>query len=559
MGGRSWIDSVTNLATLDSLNDSNPMPWLNEDGAASLDQWGPFVHEATHHWCFDSPVGLSIALLAMRSRQLILRDADSVGERLNTDILHTLITLTTAREVLRPIAEGLAQFGEFDATPDPFVDQSTPVYDAMMDCFSHATPVLLESELSTPIAATKAVLGRIRLAPQTVDRKASVLLSPLSASANPYLAGYLSVKALRRQIAAVEPGLLTDSMTFFRVLQRYIYADWKLVKLLLGPTDEAGRTAENLCNHVSGRLAQFAEVPSGDLHTLIDRTINGGPAPDIAAWDDTSETREAGVEALRRGLREAESLATLDAAQRSFGKWVSAVLFRRGLLNLASGQAELHSGCIYYQGVRVLELAADDFVNDMRPDAGPVDLEVVFSQHPDQWGRAAVVTRDDDILACVPLGGSTNDDAAVRERIRRIYVSGSALLKEEHETRGLIDGVVEASPLSRELDWYLPQIAAATDVIYSAIVGSDTLPRALQQALGETGLAAVLPTARLLRMTAILGLAASDDPSDTSCDAALRQHGLSLAEAAATLQDAYKAHRFPDAPLFVEGTVVGAI
>jgi hypothetical protein len=81
MGGRSWIDSVTNLATLDSLNDSNPMPWLHEDGAAPLDQWGPFVHEATHHWCFDSPIGLSIALLAMRSRQLILRDADSVDSR----------------------------------------------------------------------------------------------------------------------------------------------------------------------------------------------------------------------------------------------------------------------------------------------------------------------------------------------------------------------------------------------------------------------------------------------------------------------------------------------
>src|SRR5919109_624853 len=97
MSGRSWIDSVTNLATLDSLNDPNPTPWLSEDGNAPLDQWGPFVHEATHHWCFDSPVGLSIALLAIRVRQLILRDADSVAAQLNIDILHTLVTLITAR------------------------------------------------------------------------------------------------------------------------------------------------------------------------------------------------------------------------------------------------------------------------------------------------------------------------------------------------------------------------------------------------------------------------------------------------------------------------------
>src|SRR5258705_12621677 len=80
---------------------------------------GAYIHESLHHMCFRSPVGAAIAFLYHRA---FVRAADQVvkTERSQFDDLHVLEDIArveTILHVMRPLAEGIALFGEFDAWP----------------------------------------------------------------------------------------------------------------------------------------------------------------------------------------------------------------------------------------------------------------------------------------------------------------------------------------------------------------------------------------------------------------------------------------------------------
>ena len=160
------------------------------------------------------------------------------------------------------------------------------------------------------------------------------------------------------------------------------------------------------------------------------------------------------------------------------------------LFSLASTTAELSSqGCVVWNGSPVLDVGEGDAVGTATPSPGAVQLEVLFCQDPNAWGRAAIIARGGDVLACVPLGLSTAVDAA-RKPISAIYQSNAALFEDETSARDIVNYAIGRTPLGRELDCYAPQVSLATDIIYSDAVfhaRQDALPAGVMDALRATG------------------------------------------------------------------------
>src|SRR6267143_4485558 len=106
LDGRSWTNPVTNSMFLAEL--------ASDQGLAGLLklQLPPhslqiFLHEVTHNWTFQSPVGGALALLRMRAeRHAYACLAESKGGALG--VLEDLSRYQLASELLRPLTEGFA-------------------------------------------------------------------------------------------------------------------------------------------------------------------------------------------------------------------------------------------------------------------------------------------------------------------------------------------------------------------------------------------------------------------------------------------------------------------
>src|SRR5215813_1003714 len=76
-----------------------------------------FIHEATHHWCFISPVGTALSLLYLSVARKALRWLNTNDYSQFQEALDDLCAFEVAVNWLRPLNEGLAQFAEYDVLP----------------------------------------------------------------------------------------------------------------------------------------------------------------------------------------------------------------------------------------------------------------------------------------------------------------------------------------------------------------------------------------------------------------------------------------------------------
>ena len=67
--GDNWTHLVSNLTSLEpSRFRKNISKWLGL-GTAPEDQLAVFLHEAIHHWTFNTPVARTISALCLRARE----------------------------------------------------------------------------------------------------------------------------------------------------------------------------------------------------------------------------------------------------------------------------------------------------------------------------------------------------------------------------------------------------------------------------------------------------------------------------------------------------------
>ena len=295
---RSSIDNLTAVTRLPLLDDSEELRRLVAGAPPTDSHLLSFLHEATHHWCLSSLVGNVIAGLGVRAGSAALRlyferaDLDTEGLlRLSDETVHFAARYETALELLRPLAEGMALFAEFDAFSGRRSTAVTDPYKSATNIFCapgsgptgaadarrrfEAGEISSAEHADAVFLAMATLLINVRARDEAVDRKASLLLQPLDPEVGGgYLSGYLAVKRLWWECARRANRLYEETDLFLAFLQSYIYWDVVLAGLLLGGAEEPPQlTLTRWATRLQNRLAELPQVVNDQLLDEFERAL----------------------------------------------------------------------------------------------------------------------------------------------------------------------------------------------------------------------------------------------------------------------------------------------
>jgi hypothetical protein len=225
-GGFARIDPISNHTVF---KDPDYYADLIKGRDLPVHTFSTFIHEATHHWCFTSPLGMALMLLYLSAARKALRwaELDAAGR---TEMMNDLRTYQLVTSILRPLNEGLAQFAEYDALPPERGKLiSPPMLASLTFLFNYPrkaskAPKDREHRVWYEIADE---IKRWRLSRHTIERKSLLLLEPIDSRESVYLLGYLVVKQLWRS-ATRDYEELKDADVFMIFLRKLIYADHSL-------------------------------------------------------------------------------------------------------------------------------------------------------------------------------------------------------------------------------------------------------------------------------------------------------------------------------------------
>jgi hypothetical protein len=271
LGDRSWVNLLTNSAFITGVDLREHFAAFFAPGQFPRSCLSSFLHEAVHHWCFRSVVGHTLSILEWRARLRFGRNrlihlwqapvfADFKAA------FDDVMRFETALALLRPIAEGLALFAQYDVEPRPETQIISRPMQWIVHLFTTPEKDKTKHRLFRPLLVA---LRKMRMSDASIKAKANLFLEPLRASRSPYLSGYLTVKGMWR-LAQRKTDRFLDADLFYMFLRRYFYGDWGLVVRLLdkrrGPQGIA-----RLIEYFTERLVSFAFLDLDAEAELLDR------------------------------------------------------------------------------------------------------------------------------------------------------------------------------------------------------------------------------------------------------------------------------------------------
>jgi hypothetical protein len=258
MAERSWTDAVTGASLLAGFDLVAYLQWLTRRSTRIEGALTQFLHEATHHWCFDSPVGAAVSQLLLRARRRALVGSGKVEE-----LIEDIQRATVAQQLLHPLSEGLALFAEFDISPGKSLVESRTMSSVNI-CFGFP----LDTKRDRNEMALQVLLQNTRRSAEYLERKAGIYALPFDC-ADGYLAGYLSVKAVWAALAARAPKLM-DTDLFLAFLRSYVFDDGALVLLLVESDPDPYTLTEVAANHLRERFGALVDQAPEHLCARID-------------------------------------------------------------------------------------------------------------------------------------------------------------------------------------------------------------------------------------------------------------------------------------------------
>lgn len=314
-GARTFL--TTNLVHLDIFRTDQVLSVLSGEDPAGVDpeKLPDVIHESIHHWCFNTPVGVALALNHGRLTEHAMTDRRPYRMR------KLLIRHRVTTEILRPLIEGLACFGEFDVYPDQGNLRVSPL---PWVC-ALARPRETREKGRSPTGLdelARAVLRNVRLSKGMWRRKEILLSQPLDpARRGGYLTGYLLVKGWQAALAASDAALSGDSELLLSFLHSYFFSDYALANELLRPLPEGSSTA--------GEDDVFA-APLDRVRERLHQLSNGAWLADCVrayndAWDpaldDNPNNSRSVALCAALSLSETESSAWTDSYQAAWERF----------------------------------------------------------------------------------------------------------------------------------------------------------------------------------------------------------------------------------------------
>jgi hypothetical protein len=266
---RAFTDLITNATQFSGIALDRDIRRIMTPGGFPRESLPSVLHESVHHWCFMTPVMCALALLDTRSRMRsidwAMTDDDSVAARAFDDHLrYEACTLA-----LRPLAEGLAQFFEYDVMPYP----QTPIASHPTLWANAFFTGARDSEGKWGMELLK-VLGEARIGETMIRRKTNLLLQPLDCSKGGYLPGYLTVKNLWRACRDKNRAFY-DADLFAALMRRYFYNDYGFVDFILDTSVSGPEWLAGLVDYIGNRVNGLLRLDLEEAEaTLIETGLN---------------------------------------------------------------------------------------------------------------------------------------------------------------------------------------------------------------------------------------------------------------------------------------------
>jgi hypothetical protein len=228
----SFVELVGNSAVLSGTKLSRDAADIFvHQGAFPIDCLPAALHESTHHYCFSMPVGQALSACFLEAVRTNL--AGPCSDERDDHLAEALIRYDLVTEAMRPIAEGIALYAEFDASPgDSRSSISPPLSDALA-LFSRSLPDdFLRNE--SVGRATDFLLFKARLTGSTTARRETLLSRPLLDDDDGYLTGYWLAKNWRLHlIDRLGSDALLDTDFYLQFIANFFYGDLTLANMIL--------------------------------------------------------------------------------------------------------------------------------------------------------------------------------------------------------------------------------------------------------------------------------------------------------------------------------------
>jgi hypothetical protein len=203
---------------------------------------GPFLHEGTHHRCFDGPTGYALLEIESFSRgswwhTLECRKAKGeVSVCADSYTCFNRALLRAIYQLMTPLAEGLALYGELDATPGNSAAASSISLNAVsVFRYSEMVKAMLSGHSIDQIYADlKTWEISERSEPNGTFSATCAALAQHDdiPTLRPYRVGYEWIKGLVRDLHEHSASAKEDSDVTLAFLCSYFFDDWKFANMV---------------------------------------------------------------------------------------------------------------------------------------------------------------------------------------------------------------------------------------------------------------------------------------------------------------------------------------
>lgn len=574
----STTDLITNLTIFPQVRLRTEISEMFRVGPSPSRHLQSFLHEATHHWCFHSPVGAALSTLALNARIDAVRLVDARTPR-RAEILErltrTIAKQRTAQACLGPFVEGLALFAEFDATPrmrtrirSTVMDQvafyfgvpvpGTTDDDALVRLGDHAEGIPdIQRQIDRWLMLT---LGKSRMTDACINRKANILVHPLEPRYG-YLLGYLFVKTLWDGLARRAPRMRNETDLVLAFLRHHMFQDPRLVSALLAPDgpEQPFEIASSISRLVDERFDELTAVRPemiDDFEAAIDsspstldnddflRSVQIDPAEHRTAIGHLMASGGTRPETIEDDLRHTSALRMA---------WNSAM----------AGRAFISMGAMpltfQVRGNRLicpdepdLEVSVNEaqrfFFQGGDSELGDGSAELLFVRsRPGLPVRLLLFTHGDAIAGLAAIPAVDTEDlemwgAALKARTgqaRRIIQLSGEMLEMIWPT------LLEATDLG-QIEELLPDRVHQMYLPWSLVHVKDPEARKqLCESMRERGVRGVLGSAADVRALAAISLAVMRNPWLPLLEAELKTQGIAVRASVEQLIALHERHGFP--------------
>jgi hypothetical protein len=491
--GRSFTDPVTNWTLISGVKLDRDLIGMMQAGKYPIRYLPDFVHELLHHQCFHSPVGLALTLLQLRARRRSLllqsrKDESDLGADI-WSVLDDVVRYETAISLMRPLAEGLALYAEFDALPgeSPVISQAMLMTGVSFVDFKNDKDQTEDGSLFARAKHISKLLISHRLEKEFHDRKINLLVRPFSTERGGYLPGYLTVKNLWYcLVRQMQSEKFFDTDLFLNYLRTFFYEDYAFVAVLLDPDKEissvgAGSrdSAEAISRYFQQRLTQLVRFTTQDEVSHFEQAILGDPEEYYSRvqFGAPPSLAERGRQLLEEWVQEIDFDGPINTMEEMLLRRDHWTLAQRHLMCIGSFEAPIRVN--EYQRVLVGEYTGSTgdfqfpiFAAAALPDApqGSGRGSVEFFLSPAGQYSVLTVTLNDRVVAIYSLSPNFTD--TLKDDIVSYRASHSSAMQERSMWRSLVTEMLEAdSTTSIYLEHYRKNARKIADAFY--------LPKAL--------------------------------------------------------------------------------